>query len=894
VASISYGYDPNDNITTKTTTGVAGASTNTYTYDQADRLSSWNNGTTTLAYQYDGNGNLTKSGSTTYTYNPKNQLINDGTHAYTYSKRGTLYQIKTGTTVNSTAAYDAFNQAISQGTRSYAYDALGRMVSASGDAAGTATLAYSGAGNTVASDGFATYSWDSEDGLVGVGTSAGNVLAWVDQHDDVVGQFTATGTALSGSATYDPYGTVTATSGMKGNLGYQSGWTDPTTQRVEMGSRWYDPSVGRFISRDKVGLSPVPNSAAANRYAYVDDNPLNDTDPLGTWGLGSLVSAVTSVASSAWNATTSAVSTAYNYASSYAYSAYSYAYSAASYAYSTAVKVTKAVVSTAVRVVRKVAHKVVDAYHAVRRTVSHYWKVAKQVTSRVARAVVRHVRTAVRAVKTAYHAVARAAATVTRTIKNAAVSAAKASVKFVQHHAAAIASIATGVVVFAGCEVVTGGVGSVGCAALAGAAANAVSYGMSCKSSADGCSVLGAAEAVGIGALSGAVGGALGGGAGGKVLSEALGGVLPKVGVRAAVGAISGGAGGAVSGAGDYLTHCGGSGCSASGLMSATAGGAAQGAAIGGIGGALSRGGNGCHSFAPATRVLMSDGRLKPIGEVKLGDKVMATDPATGKTEAKPVVALHHNHDNDLADVTVRIPAPRTSVDQPADRTAQAAKPATMKGGAQARAPNGAARATVAGAAVGTVTVTLHTTWHHPFWNQSTGTWTDAADLKVGDTLHALDTSNAVVVAVQTRTGAADMNDLTVDDTHTYYVVTADTPLLVHNCSATLGRNLRANEELPTTPNPEAHHIVPENHSGAAAARKILKKYDIGIDSHENGVWVSHDTHRGTFTKDYVGWVNGEIQSIDALGGGRQGVLDFLADTKKTLLDLNQNFGNGL
>jgi hypothetical protein len=93
----------------------------------------------------------------------------------------------------------------------------------------------------------------------------------------------------------------------------------------------------------------------------------------------------------------------------------------------------------------------------------------------------------------------------------------------------------------------------------------------------------------------------------------------------------------------------------------------------------------------------------------------------------------------------------------------------------------------VAGAAVSTVTVTLHTTWHHPFWNQTTGTWTQAADLQAGDTLHALDNSNATVVAVHTWTGAADMNDLTIDDTHTYYVLTANTPVLVHNCDPDLG-----------------------------------------------------------------------------------------------------------
>ena len=68
LASIGYGYDPNGNLTSKTTTGLAGASSNTYTYDEANRLTSWNNGTATTAYGYDANGNRTQVGSATYSY----------------------------------------------------------------------------------------------------------------------------------------------------------------------------------------------------------------------------------------------------------------------------------------------------------------------------------------------------------------------------------------------------------------------------------------------------------------------------------------------------------------------------------------------------------------------------------------------------------------------------------------------------------------------------------------------------------------------------------------------------------------------------------------------------------------------------------------------------------
>ncbi|WP_186382662.1 hypothetical protein [Amycolatopsis rhizosphaerae] len=77
----------------------------------------------------------------------------------------------------------------------------------------------------------------------GGGTVSGSgVLAFVDQHTDVVGQFTATGATLTGSTAYDPLGNVLSANGQKGRLGYQSGWTDSGTGKVDMAARWYNPA----------------------------------------------------------------------------------------------------------------------------------------------------------------------------------------------------------------------------------------------------------------------------------------------------------------------------------------------------------------------------------------------------------------------------------------------------------------------------------------------------------------------------------------------------------------------------------------------------------------------------------------------------------------------------
>jgi RHS repeat-associated protein len=98
----------------------------------------------------------------------------------------------------------------------------------------------------------------------------------------LVGQFAAAGTSLSGSQAFDPWGTITATTGaLTGNLGYQSGWTDAVTGKVSMGARWYSPGTGDFTSRDTATVSPVPDSADASPFAYAGDSPLGAVDLTG-------------------------------------------------------------------------------------------------------------------------------------------------------------------------------------------------------------------------------------------------------------------------------------------------------------------------------------------------------------------------------------------------------------------------------------------------------------------------------------------------------------------------------------------------------------------------------------------------------------------------------------
>ncbi|GAB1644694.1 hypothetical protein KRMM14A1259_51170 [Krasilnikovia sp. MM14-A1259] len=145
------------------------------------------------------------------------------------------------------------------------------------------------------------------------------------------------------------------------------------------------------------------------------------------------------------------------------------------------------------------------------------------------------------------------------------------------------------------------------------------------------------------------------------------------------------------------------------------------------------------NSFAPQTRVLMADGSRKPIVDVRVGDRVLATDPTTGFTKGERVTVLHRNRDTAMADVTVQTRAGQRK--------------------------------------------TIHTTQEHPFWNATDRVWTDAGKLRPRTALSTTWGSGPRVTKVRLFDGKRTMFNLTVAKLHTYYVFAGGTPVLVHNCN---------------------------------------------------------------------------------------------------------------
>ncbi len=65
-------------------------------------------------------------------------------------------------------------------------------------------------------------------------------------------------------------------------LTYAGGLYDSDTKLIRFGARDYDPTIGRWTTKDPIGFA----GGDTNLYAYVGGNPMSYYDPLGLWSVG--------------------------------------------------------------------------------------------------------------------------------------------------------------------------------------------------------------------------------------------------------------------------------------------------------------------------------------------------------------------------------------------------------------------------------------------------------------------------------------------------------------------------------------------------------------------------------------------------------------------------------
>ena len=254
-----YTYDAAGNMLTKTQSGVK----TEYTYNAANQLTQSVTGGNTTAYTYDPNGNLTAkqtaTGTTRYTYNALNLLQSytgeDGyTETYTYNANRLLSSVTTPEATTS-LTWDilygdgvVISETTGKNTTDYTYG-LERISSLTGS---TRTEYIYDARGSVAAEVSYNNAW----------YTFGGMLAWKNVT----------------SKSYTPFGEQIGET--VSGFGYNGEYYNAATGMVYLRARFYEPEMNRFSQKDVLRGDAV-NPVSLNRYAYVQNDPVNFIDPSG-------------------------------------------------------------------------------------------------------------------------------------------------------------------------------------------------------------------------------------------------------------------------------------------------------------------------------------------------------------------------------------------------------------------------------------------------------------------------------------------------------------------------------------------------------------------------------------------------------------------------------------
>lgn len=291
----SYSYDDAFRITA-ITDAIDPNSSQSYGYDLLDRLTSANGTSLNQSWTYDANGNrLTQGGGqpSTYTVSSTNNRLTSITGGLTR-----------------TYTYDAAGNTTSDGAATFTYNDAGRMVSAT--KAGVTTIyrlnALGQRVKKITGTSSTYFAYDEAGHLIGEYNDSGALIQetiWMG--DTPVGTIRQNGAGTDlfyihsdhlsvprrisrpGDNTIvwrwetDPFGAMPADEDPDGDgasfvysLRLPGQYFDTETGLHYNYFRDYDPSTGRYIQSDPIGLA-----GGLNTYAYVDSNPLTYSDPEG-------------------------------------------------------------------------------------------------------------------------------------------------------------------------------------------------------------------------------------------------------------------------------------------------------------------------------------------------------------------------------------------------------------------------------------------------------------------------------------------------------------------------------------------------------------------------------------------------------------------------------------
>jgi RHS repeat-associated protein len=281
----SYGYDYAGNRTSKT--NYLNGITSNYAYDAIYELQQvTQGGGTTESYSYDAVGNrLSSSGVPTYSYNPSNELTSNSNGSYTYDANGNTLSDPSGKSY-SWDYENRLTQVVNPGvgTITFRYDPWGRRIQKSGPN-GTTNFVYDESNTIEELDGVGNVLARYTQGK-GIDEPLGELRAGIPSYyeSDGLGSVTSlTNASATIAATYgyDAFGNLLVSTGSVTNpFRYTAREADTETGLYYYRARFYDPTVGRFLSGDQIG-----NDEGSNLYTYVRNAPIQFRDPTGLYTL---------------------------------------------------------------------------------------------------------------------------------------------------------------------------------------------------------------------------------------------------------------------------------------------------------------------------------------------------------------------------------------------------------------------------------------------------------------------------------------------------------------------------------------------------------------------------------------------------------------------------------
>ncbi|HMA95771.1 MAG TPA: RHS repeat-associated core domain-containing protein, partial [Polyangiaceae bacterium] len=139
--------------------------------------------------------------------------------------------------------------------------------------------------------GFDTGDWElAQQGLWTEAPVGGERTIWRYHHKDFLGSAVSVSDRIGdvvSSRRFHPYGDTVELRGVLPSIGYAGSGSEPDedTGLVRMGSRYYAPALGRWITPDRfVGEQPkwmIEQTFESGLYGYAQNNPIGFRDPTG-------------------------------------------------------------------------------------------------------------------------------------------------------------------------------------------------------------------------------------------------------------------------------------------------------------------------------------------------------------------------------------------------------------------------------------------------------------------------------------------------------------------------------------------------------------------------------------------------------------------------------------